>query len=408
MNYTGEIFLAGVFLLSGFVASFSLTASMLPQKAALLLIKQVKIAVAGAVLLCLGSFLLFEAGFLLDNFSMAVVAQYSSSAMNIFYKISAAWSGSAGSLLLWTTLVFVFNGLALIRFKADNHRMTALCLAVGSIVGCCFSGLLVFVDRPFATAMVTIDEGVGLNPFLQNFWNVIHPPLLFIGYAGLGVVFVIVTAFAFSGEKTIAKYRAKIRDWLLFGLLFLSLGIATGAKWSYVELGWGGYWVWDPVENASLLPWFSAVAALHCIVAMGRDKSFKFWAMVLTPLGFAMSVVATFITRSGVLQSVHAFDKNPMFAVLAVLLSAIFVVWFICVLKAIKIIISDKQNQSNQAADPILLGSLLMIASMLIIAVATFWPIVSKFIAAESSGAVLTRGFYDRVIGAVGVFLPRS
>ena len=405
MNFVGEILLAGVFLLSGFVASFSLMASMLPQKAALLLIKQVKVAMAGAVLFCIGSFLLFETAFLLDNFSMAVVAQYSSSTINIFYKLSAAWSGSAGSLFLWTTLVFVFTGLALIKFSSDNHKMTALCLAVGAIVGCCFSGLLVFVDRPFAAAMVTIDEGVGLNPLLQNFWNVIHPPLLFIGYAGLGVAFVIVTAFAFSGEKTIAKYRAKIRDWLLFGLLFLSLGIATGAKWSYVELGWGGYWAWDPVENASLLPWFAAVAALHCIVAMGRGKAFKFWAMVLTPLGFAMSVVATFITRSGVLQSVHAFSKNPMFTVLSVLLTAIFVVWLLCVLKAIKIFISDKQSQSDKSANPILLGSWLMIVSMLIIAAATFWPIVSKFIAAENSGAVLTRGFYDRVIGVIGILL---
>jgi len=405
MNYVGEILLAGVFLLSSFAASFALVASMLPPKPALLLIRQVKAAMTATVWLCMGTFLLFEIGFLLDNFSMALVARYSSSYLNIFYKLSAAWAGGSGSLLLWTALVFLFNGLALKNFNSDNHKMTAMSLSIGSIIGCCFAGLLLFIGKPFAAAMVTIDEGIGLNPLLQNLWNVIHPPLLFIGYAGLGVAFVIVTAFAFSGESDIAKYKAKIRSWLLFGLLFLSLGIATGARWSYKELGWGGYWAWDPVENASLLPWFAAVAALHCIIFIAKDRLFKFWAMVLTPLGFVMSVFATFITRSGVFQSAHAFVENPMFLVLSAMLALIFIVWFICVLKAIKIFISDKQSQTNASAAPILLGSLLMIVSMLIIAVATFWPIVSKLIAAESSGAVLTRGFYDRVIGAVGIVL---
>ncbi|HPS54119.1 MAG TPA: cytochrome c biogenesis protein CcsA [Sedimentisphaerales bacterium] len=405
MNYTGEILLAAVFVLSSFAASFGLTALMLPQKAVLLLIKQIKIAMSVAVLFCLGAFLLFESGFLLDDFSLAAVAQYSSSTLNIFYKLSAAWAGASGSLLLWTTLVFVFNSLALLWFKAENHRMVALCLSVASIVGCCFSGLLLFVARPFAAVMVTTDEGFGLNPMLQNFWNVIHPPLLFIGYAGLGVAFVFVMAFVFSGENDIAKYKARIRAWLLFGLFFLSLGIATGAIWSYIELGWGGYWAWDPVENASLLPWFAAVAALHCFVAMGRNKSFKFTATILTPLGFALSILATFITRSGVLQSVHAFGKNPMLAVLTILLAVVLAAWLICVFKALKIFISDKQSENDKRGDPILWGIWLMIASTLIIAVATFWPILSKAVTTGASGAVLTRSFYDRVVGVVGILL---
>ncbi len=268
--------------------------------------------------------ILFTAAFLTDDFSIAVVGQYSSAGLPFFYKLSAVWAGSAGSLLLWTVGVLLLFALWLLSSETADLKFDAAALSIGAGLCCGFSALLIFVAKPFASCPVTIDDGAGLNPLLQNFWMIVHPPLLFVGYSAFLVPFVIVSASVFAGRAVDFASSRQLRRWLLFGICFLSLGIATVARWSYVELGWGGYWAWDPVENASLLPWLLAVAALHSLAGMRVANKFKLWIVVLSPVPFILCLVATFITRSGILASVHSFDQSIMFSALLAFIACSF------------------------------------------------------------------------------------
>jgi cytochrome c-type biogenesis protein CcmF len=426
MSTLGGGVLAAVFLLYSFAAVFALASLRFPTDTARKVLFWVKRAVLLAPLLALAALILLTTAFLKDDFSISVVAEYSSVNLPFFYKLSAVWAGSAGSLLFWSVCMFVLfafwmlssgkisfskkleNGES-INDPQANMTFNTVSLSIGSAVCLGFTALLVFVAKPFARCHVTVDEGFGLNPLLQNFWMVIHPPLLFIGYSAFLMPFVIVLAAVFAGRADSSAFYPNTRRWLLFALCFMSLGIVTGARWSYVELGWGGFWAWDPVENASLLPWLIAVAALHSLAGVWVSEKFRFWSLVLLPLPFILCIIATFITRSGILSSQHAFDeKNVMFSALLAFITCALAVWIASVVRAAKTVTVSPPRLGRPLLDKtglLFWTSIILMATALVVAFATLWPAVWRIAAGSESGLVPTRRFYDIVITAAGLYL---
>jgi len=436
MGELGKVLLAAVFSLYGFGAVLGLAAWMLarhlpaicvagpsgglkPERAAPALrlagwARRIFVFAAG---LSVASLILFTVAFLTDDFSIAAVAQYSSTKLPFFYKLSAVWAGASGSLLLWSVAVFLLFALWLrdSRFEITKPgkgdlTFNAIALFIGAGVCLGFSALLVFVARPFAGAELSIDEGMGLNPLLQNFWMVIHPPLLFVGYSAFLIPFVIVSSCVFARRTEETAVYSELRHWLLFGVCFLSLGIATGARWSYVELGWGGYWAWDPVENASLLPWLVAVAALHCIGGMWVADKFRLWVIALGPVPFILCLVATFVTRSGFLTSVHSFDRSAMSSALSAFIGCCVLLWLVCVIRAVKNISITPRSKSPfhlDKAEILSWAVVTLVFAAVITGVATFWPVIWPpcFLAKAKRGAgfIPTSVFYNAVISVAGI-----
>jgi c-type cytochrome biogenesis protein CcmF len=405
MSLLGDSFLAAVILLYGLVASFALVSLALhPRKAArvLVLLRKVAFAAGGFSLVV---FVLIAVAFLTDDFSLSVVGQYSAKDLPVFYKFSALWAGSSGSLLFWAVLVSLFFAFRLARTRTDDATFDALKLAFGSAASLGFFALLMFVAKPFAPATFTLDNGMGLKPPLMNFWMIIHPPLLFVGYAAFLGPFAIIPASVFAGRTGDPQINRSLRGWLLLGLCFLTAGIATGAKWSYVELGWGGYWAWDPVENASLLPWLLAMAALHALVGMRFSRGFRFWTILLTPAPFVLCLFAAFITRSNMLQSVHTFDSDPMPWALLVFISICLLLYLTCaIFAAVKVGVA-----LPRLGTPILdmtgllfWANVIFVATALIIALATFSPVLGRIFTRSGPGPVATRNFYDLVVSGAG------
>ena len=273
-------------------------------------------------------------GFIAMKYTFDYVARNSSPDMTVFYRISAFWAGHEGSLLLW--LWFVAGAAALIAyFKArEADKLTTYALAVASLMMALMTafffifeksgGNVVFFYSPFNVAAVS--AGQGMNPLLLHWAMVLHPPTLFMGYALMTIPFAYAVA-ALLAKDASEKWVVLAQRWALVGWLFLSIGIFLGAAWAYVVLGWGGYWGWDPVENASLLPWLGATALLHSFTIYRQRRSFKRWALSMSMFSFLMVIMAAFMTRSGVVQSVHSFEGSAaviaMFAVWAAVVSGL-------------------------------------------------------------------------------------
>ncbi len=243
------------------------------------------------------------------NFQVEYVASYTDIHLALPYVVSALWAGQQGSLLFWGWILAICSVVFLQQRQAltDSERpyvYGALALTLGF-----FLILLIFVANPFATLDFRPADGQGMNPLLQNFYMAIHPPVLFIGYAGFLIPFVLSLATLCTGVVSDAwlKYA---RGWTLFSWYFLGIGIILGAHWAYLELGWGGYWSWDPVENASFIPWLTSTALIHTLIVQKRRGMMRLWNLFLSILTFLLCIVATFITRSGMIDSVHAFGES--------------------------------------------------------------------------------------------------
>jgi cytochrome c-type biogenesis protein CcmF len=264
--------------------------------------------VAAAVLVTLASAILIYL-LLTRDFQVQYVYEHVSTYQPTIYTLSAFWAGQEGSLLLWLWLLTIFSVLIARREEDWSRELKPYALAVLAFCQAFFALLLVLASNPFATFPTRPTEGFGLNPLLENFWMIIHPPVVFIGYAAYTVPFAFAIA-ALITDKLGEEWIRGIRRWNLFAWLFLGLGIIMGAWWSYLELGWGGYWGWDPVENSSLIPWLVGTAFLHSAMTQERRGMFKVWNIVLITLTFVLCVFATFVTRSGIIQSVHAFGLS--------------------------------------------------------------------------------------------------
>jgi cytochrome c-type biogenesis protein CcmF len=271
--------------------------------------------------------------FLGDEFSVQYVADHSAKAQPIGYKISAMWAGQGGSLLLWAWMLTMYALLAAVAGKRAKDSLTPTAVAIINVVAIFFIALVAFSENPFAVVQgAAPPDGRGLNPLLQNYWMQIHPPTLYAGYVGCTIPF----AYAMSAllhRRYDMQWLAIVRRWTLWPWIILTLGIIMGGRWAYETLGWGGYWAWDPVENASLMPWLTGTAFLHSLMIQTRRGMLKTWNMVLVVLTFLLSVFGTFLTRSGVISSVHSFAESNIgpyflsFLAVAMVLSFGVVIW---------------------------------------------------------------------------------
>ena len=252
--------------------------------------------------------------FLTNDFSIKYVSRYSDSAQPLFYKLTAYWGGLDGSVMFWVFLLSVFGAIAVYVNRERHRELIPYVVATIAVVQMFFLFLMLVHNNPFSTYLAEAPrDGEGLNPLLQNYWMVIHPPSLYIGLVGMTIPFAFGMAALITGHLDDSWLRA-VRRWTMFAWLFLSFGLALGMIWAYEELGWGGYWGWDPVENAGLLPWFTATAFLHSVMVQERRSMLRVWNVTLVIVTFFLTIFATFMTRSGVVQSVHAFGEDPELA----------------------------------------------------------------------------------------------
>ncbi|HUP67390.1 MAG TPA: heme lyase CcmF/NrfE family subunit [Sphingomicrobium sp.] len=265
-------------------------------------------AVQGALTLI--AFVALLVVFARTDLSVALVFENSHSAKPFIYKVAGAWGNHEGSMLLWVTVLSVAGAfLALFSVRASERTLVA---ALGSQAALAlgFYAFLLIASNPFARLNPAPGEGRGLNPLLQDPGLAFHPPTLYFGYVGLSVAFSLAVGALLTNEVD-ARIARAMRPWVLGAWIFLTLGITAGSYWAYYELGWGGYWFWDPVENASLMPWLAATALLHSINVLAARSALKAWTMMLAVIAFSMSMVGTFLVRSGILTSVHAFAIDP-------------------------------------------------------------------------------------------------
>src|SRR6266576_1953871 len=252
--------------------------------------------------------------FVTGDFTIKYVQHYSDSVQPLFYKITSYWGGLDGSIMFWVFLLSLFGSTAVYVNRERHRELIPYVVAIISTVQMFFLFLMVVHKNPFSTFLTPAPvDGKGLNPLLQNYWMVIHPPSLYTGFVGMTVPFAFCIAALITGHLDDSWLRA-VRRWTMFSWLILSLGLTLGMIWAYEELGWGGYWAWDPVENAGLLPWFTATAFLHSVMVQERRSMLRVWNVMLVIMTFFLTIFGTFMTRSGVVQSVHAFGEDPVLA----------------------------------------------------------------------------------------------
>ena len=249
-------------------------------------------------------------GFVTSDFSLTVVFQNSHSLKPMLYKVSGVWGNHEGSMLLWVLVLALFSAAVALFGRNLPPSLRARVLAVQAMIGVGFLAFVIFTSNPFARISPTPLDGTGLNPLLQDPGLAFHPPLLYLGYVGFSMAFSFAVAALIEGRVD-AAWARWVRPWTLAAWTFLTAGIALGSWWAYYELGWGGWWFWDPVENASFMPWLFGTALLHSAIVVEKRDALKSWTILLAILTFSMSLLGTFLVRSGVLTSVHAFATDP-------------------------------------------------------------------------------------------------
>lgn len=350
-----------------------------------------------AVMALLGAFL--------DNaFSLEYVASHSAPNMPWPYKVAALWAGQEGSVLLWAWMLAGMASAALALRGREPIKSTAATTAI--LAGVCgiFCGLLLWAAYPFTTApMPDVTQMHGMNPLLQDPAMILHPPALFLGYAGSTIPFALMFGALLAGRKD-RDWVASARRWAAAAWVFLTAGILLGAYWAYYTLGWGGYWGWDPVENASLLPWFTATAVMHSLVMVQRRGMLKYWAAALTTLTPAMCFFASFMARSsGMLQSVHAFPESPIgFTFLAMFGLAL--AFSLAAIIGRARLLKSEHPLENWVSLPgaLICANILLVTMMLVVCVGTMFPVFSRG-AAEPT--VLKGAFYNMVVLPLGMIL---
>ncbi len=359
-------------------------------------------ALTVGVLLSLSAFALFYA-LISRDFSLHYVVNYTSSDLPFFYTITAFWAGQAGSLLFWVWLLSIFLVVVVWQARRGNRQLLPYILATNLGVIFFFVLLLVFYSNPFAKLHVTAGEGRGLNPLLQNPGMVFHPPLLFLGYVGFTIPFSFAIAALITGNLG-DKWIKSTRRWTLFSWFFLTLGNLTGAAWAYVELGWGGYWAWDPVENAAFMPWLTSTAFLHSVMIQEKRGMLKKWNIVLIVLTFALTIFGTFITRSGIISSVHSFGVSrigPFFLVFLAIVISGSIALLLFRLPALKG--RDRLDSLLSKESSFLFNNLILVS----MAFAIFWGTVFPLISEALTGDKISVGppFFNQVIVPIGLFL---
>ena len=279
------------------------------------------------------AFLAVIQAFVVSDFSLALAANHSHSLKPLIFKISGVWGNHEGSMLLWILILVLFGALVAAFGRRLPADLANLVLGTQSLLVAAFTGFTLFTSNPFERMVPAPLEGADLNPVLQDIGLAIHPPLLYAGYVGFSICFSFAIAALVSGRIDQAWARW-VRPWTMLSWTFLTLGIAMGSYWAYYELGWGGWWFWDPVENASFMPWLAGTALLHSALVMEKRNALKIWTIFLSIITFSLSLLGTFLVRSGILTSVHTFASDPtrglvILTILAVLIGGAFLLFAI-------------------------------------------------------------------------------
>lgn len=324
------------------------------------------------------AYLLLTLAFGINDFSIAYVAENSHPLLPLMYRLTAVWGAHEGSILLW---ILLLNSWTMVfSFSQRNHRSiaTTLALSVLGIISFCFLSFLIFTSNPFVAAD-TLLSGNDLNPLLQDPGLIIHPPMLYIGYVGLSVAFAITMA-ALLCKQLDAQWAHITRQFATAAWCFLTFGIALGSWWAYRVLGWGGFWFWDPVENASLLPWLAGTAFIHVMLLVEKRDNTKIWAVLLSIICFALSLLGTFLVRSGVLVSAHTFASDPQRGVFLLLLLALLLTASIALFVIRLPMLSNKSTSTASFFSrdmALLINSALLFLAMLTVLLGTLYPLIT-------------------------------
>ncbi len=352
--------------------------------------------------LCIASLSLIHA-LVRHDFSYQYVAEYSSTAMPRQYVIAAFWGGMAGSMLLWAWMIGLLTTLVSLVNRRKQEDLMPYVIAVLMVNASFFLVLMLFGANPFERLPHPVAEGTQLNPLLQNPSMMIHPPTLYTGYVGMVVPFAFAMAALITGRLDDEWIRTT-RRWTLFAWFFLGMGILLGAQWAYVELGWGGYWGWDPVENASLMPWLVATAFLHSVMIQEKKGMLKVWNVSLVSLAYVLSIFGTFLTRSGVLSSVHAFSNSKLgsYFLIYIALVAMGVVFLIA--RRWSHLQSDNEIEGFISKESsFLLNNLLLLGAALAIFWGTVYPVISEAI--RGVKVTMAAPYFNRVMVPIGLTL---
>src|SRR5579863_63701 len=337
------------------------------------------------------------------DFTLEYTATYSSLTLPSIYKFTALWGGQQGSLLLWTWLLSIFTAIVAMQNRRRNLEIAPYALAVLAVLAIFFLGMLNFVTRPFDLVKAIPADGVGLNPLLQNYWMAIHPPSLYTGYVSASVPFAFGAAALITGRLDDTWIRTT-RRWAIFSWFFLTLGNLFGARWAYEVLGWGGYWAWDPVENAAFMPWLVMTAYLHSVMIQERKDMLKVWNLVLIGLAFFLTLFGTFITRSGVISSVHSFTQSGLGPYFLTFLILVVLVYTAALLYRVPDLRSPAEFESYLSREAAFLFNNLLLVG---IAFAVFWGTIFPVLSEAVRGVKITVGppFFNRVNGPLALGL---
>jgi cytochrome c-type biogenesis protein CcmF len=339
---------------------------------------------------------IIELAFAGDDFSFNIVAQHSSIETPAFYKLAAMWSSQEGSLLLWAWVLSIASSAALYATRGRLREIVPWATAVMMGVAAFFTGLMLFAPDvdPFATLSPAPADGIGLNPLLQHPSMMIHPPMLYSGYVAFTVPFAFAVG-ALLTRRLDAEWIRATRRFALIAWAFLGFGLLLGARWSYTELGWGGYWAWDPVENAALMPWLLGTAFLHSIMVQEKRGMLKVWNACLVVGTFSLALLGTFLVRSGVLQSIHAFGDNTVGPYVLGLIAVVLIGSAALIVSRLDDLRSQKRIDSLASRESVfLVNNLLLVALTAVIFWGTFFPLISELF--TGSKASLAAPWFDR------------
>jgi cytochrome c-type biogenesis protein CcmF len=343
--------------------------------------------------------------FIAGDYSIKYVQRYSDSVQPLFYKITSYWGGLDGSIMFWVFLLSLFGSTAVYINRERHRELIPYVVAVISVVQMFFLFLMIIHNNPFETYLTESPaDGAGLNPLLQNFYMVIHPPTMYTGFVGLTIPFAFGMAALITGYLDDSWLRA-VRRWTMISWLFLSVGLGLGMIWAYEELGWGGYWMWDPVENAGLLPWFTATAFLHSIRVQEQRGMLRVWNVTLVILTFFLTIFGTFMTRSGIVQSVHAFGEDPELArMFMIFMVAILTISFGFVIYRLPLLRARNELDSWVSREAAFLANnWILLFSAFFVLFATMFPTLSEAVTGER--LTVLAPFFNKWMLPIGLML---
>ncbi|WP_170403273.1 heme lyase CcmF/NrfE family subunit [Ruegeria arenilitoris] len=346
--------------------------------------------------------------FATSDFSLRIVVENSHSLKPMLYKISGTWGNHEGSMLLWVLIVALFGATAALFGQGLPPTLKARVLAMQAAIGVAFYAFILFTSNPFDRLPVAPFDGRDLNPLLQDPGLAFHPPFLYLGYVGLSMAFSFAVAALIEGRVD-AAWGRWVRPWTLAAWIFLTIGIALGSWWAYYELGWGGFWFWDPVENASFMPWLLAAALLHSAIVVEKREALKSWTILLAIIAFGFSLIGTFIVRSGLLTSVHAFANDPE--------RGVFILFILVAFIGGALILFAARAQAMEAKglfgmvsreSALVLNNILLAVSSFVVFFGTLWPMVAEMIFDRklSVGAPFFNAAFTPFMVVLGIALP--